>query len=235
MLPLQDVIPSRTRPWVTIGLIATNAAVLVVEWALPDRTRMDLLLGAGLIPARASWLTATTAIFLHANVLQAAGNLGALWIFGENVEDRLGHLRYLIFYLLAGYAGAALRVWTAPASLAPGGSASAAVAGIVAAYLVTFPQSRVLVLVPVWLAIDLVEVPATLIVVVWGFTQMFSGVGRWAPASAEVLLAAPAGGFVAGLALVWFFRRPERQHVEWWGEPTSRPSAESRSTRSPAP
>ena len=102
MIPLRDVIPSRTTPWVTIGLIALNILVFIREITLPAEALDDFIRTFGLIPAEFSWISLATSMFVHAGWLHAGSNLLCLWIFGDNVEDRLGHGRYLIFYLLAG-------------------------------------------------------------------------------------------------------------------------------------
>ena len=105
MLPLRDVIPSRTTPWVTLALIAVNGLVFAYGWLLPSDVLLDVLTRYSLVPVSATFATATSAMFFHENLLHAGSNLVALWLFGENVEDRLGHGRYLTLYFAAGYAG----------------------------------------------------------------------------------------------------------------------------------
>ena len=219
MLPIRDVIPSRTTPWVTLLLIGINAAAFVYELVLSDDGFRAFAREFGLVPAHFSWIAATTSMFVHENLLHVGSNLMALWIFGENVEDQLGHGRYLAFYLLAGYAAALTEVWASPASTIPLIGASGAIAGVMGAYFVMYPRSRVLVLIPIILFIDVIEIPATVFLGIWFLLQVLGGVGRLAAPSAGggVAFWAHLGGFVAGLALVTVFRRSERRRVEWWG------------------
>src|SRR5262245_57763602 len=145
MIPIRDVIPSRTTPWVTLLLIGTNAAVFLYELALSDTALRGFIREFGLVPAHFSWSAATTSMFIHESLLHAGSNLLALWIFGDNVEDQLGHGRYLAFYLLTGYAAGLAEVWASPASTIPLIGASGAIAGVMGAYFVMYPRSRVLV------------------------------------------------------------------------------------------
>ena len=109
MIPLRDVIPSRTTPWITMGLIGVNALVFVREITLPSDAVEGFIVSFGLVPAEFSWLAVLTSMFVHAGWLHVLSNLLCLWIFGDNVEDRMGHGRYLVFYLLAGAAAAGLQ------------------------------------------------------------------------------------------------------------------------------
>ena len=210
MIPLRDVIPSRTRPFVTVTLILVNAAVFIVGRLAPG---MDDAI-ARVAVASPSWPWATVlAMFLHSGWLPLASNLLMLWIVGGNVEDRMGHGRYLVFYLLAGASAAAAAIWNAP-DATPLAGASGAIAGLIGAYLVLFPNSRVLVLVPGWMTLDVIEVPALIVLALWFLIQIAAGFGAGVDAGG-----APwslAGGLGAGLALVWVFRRREREAVEWW-------------------
>jgi membrane associated rhomboid family serine protease len=218
MIPIRDVIPSRTTPWVNFLLIAVNVAVFLFESILPREDFIAFVYQFGLVPAHATWLTATSAMFLHENIIHAGGNLLSLWIFGDNVEDQLGHVRYLLFYLLMGYAAAAAQIWAEPASLLPMIGASGAIAGVMGAYFVMFPHSRVLVLIPIIFFFDVVEIPAVLFLGFWFLLQIVGGLGRLAAPSVSggVAFWAHLGGFAAGLTLVRLFRRPERRQVDWW-------------------
>jgi membrane associated rhomboid family serine protease len=220
MLPVSDVIPSRTTPWVTLALMAAHAIVFVYESLLTPDQVAALVARAAFVPVDAGWLTATTAMFMHENGLHVALTVAALWIFGDNVEDQLGHGRYLAFYLMAGYAGALAEVWAAPTSAVPLVGANGAVAGVIGAYLVMFPRSRVLVIVPARSLVDAVEVPALLPIGVWLVLQIAGGLGRLSePFSGlgAVALWTTVGGLVAGALTVHAFRRRERRRVEWWG------------------
>ena len=219
MIPIRDIIPSRTTPWVNLLLIGVNVVVFLYEALLPRDAFVEFVFRHGLVPAHVSWITATSGMFIHENLIHVGSNLWSLWIFGDNVEDQLGHLRYLAFYLIAGYAAAAAQVWASPASTLPMIGASGAIAGVMGAYFVMFPRSRVLVLIPIVFFFDVVEVPAVLFLGFWFFLQIVGGLGRLASPvmTGGVAFWAHLGGFLAGLALVRVFRRPERQQVEWWG------------------
>jgi membrane associated rhomboid family serine protease len=222
MIPLRDVIPSRTAPVVTIGLIAVNALAFLYELALGEDVER-LLFTLGLVPAAFSWLTLFTSMFLHGGLMHFGGNMLFLWIFGDNVEDRLGHLRYLAFYLLCGVAAAFAQIATGPDSQVPMIGASGAIAGVMGAYIVLYPRSRIVTLVPVFVFIQLVEVPAVLFLGFWFLLQFASGLGSIA-ATADgqpaggIAFWAHVAGFVSGVVGVTMFRRPERQRVEWWNE-----------------
>ena len=219
MIPLRDVIPSRTTPFVTIGLIALNALVFLYEFSLGDRVN-EFILYWGLVPAAFSWLAVLTSMFLHGGILHFAGNMLFLWIFGDNVEDRMGHGRYLTFYLLCGTAAALAQTITDPDSLVPMVGASGAIAGVMGAYLVLYPRSRIVTLLPLIPFIQIIEVPAVFFLGFWFLMQFISGIGTLATATGEavggIAFWAHVAGFVAGLSGVVVFRRPERQRVEWW-------------------
>jgi membrane associated rhomboid family serine protease len=218
MIPIRDVIPSRTTPWVNLVLIGINVVVFVYEVLLTEDAFREFVYDFGLIPARFSWMAATTSMFVHENLLHVGSNLLSLWIFGDNVEDQLGHGRFLIFYLVTGYVAALTEVWASPASMVPLIGASGAIAGVMGAYFVMFPRSRVLVLIPIIIFFDVIEIPAVLFLGMWFLLQVLGGVGRLAQSSplGGIAFWAHLGGFAAGLALVTIFRRPERRRVEWW-------------------
>jgi len=222
MIPLRDVIPSRTTPYITTSLVAINALVFVYELMLGPAMR-DLVLAWGLIPASFSVTTLFTSMFLHGGFLHAAGNMLFLWIFGDNVEDRMGHGRFLVFYLLCGIVAALGQVVTNPASPVPMVGASGAVAGVMGAYLVLYPHSRIVTLVPIFIFFHVIEVPAVLFLGIWFLLQFLSGMGSLAvTAGGEptggIAFWAHVGGFVAGLVGVFVFRRPQRQQAGWWDE-----------------
>jgi membrane associated rhomboid family serine protease len=157
-------------------------------------------------------------MFLHGGWMHVLGNMLYLWIFGDNVEDRMGHGRFLAFYLLCGVAAAMLQVAFSPGSSVPMVGASGAIAGVLGAYLVMFPHSRILTLVPIFVVVQIIEVPALYFLGFWFLLQLFGGVGSLSRTAdvGGVAFWAHAGGFLAGVVAVWFFRRPERQRVEWW-------------------
>lgn len=219
MIPLRDIIPSRTTPYVTISLIALNAVVFFYQLAL-GRQVDEFVLYYGLVPAAFSWLTVLTSMFLHGGVLHFAGNMLYLWIFGDNVEDRMGHGRFTVFYVLCGMAAALTQTVTDPSSIIPMVGASGAIAGVMGAYFVLYPRSRILTLVPIFFFIQLIEVPAIFFLGIWFLMQFLSGVGSIATATGEpgggIAFWAHVAGFAAGICTVGIFRRPERQRVEWW-------------------
>lgn len=219
MIPLRDVIPSRTTPIVTLGLIGLNLAVFLFQSTLDEEQLRAFIHAAGLVPADFAWRHALSSMFVHAGVAHLAGNLLFLWIFGDNVEDRLGHGRYLGFYLAAGTVAALAQAAVEPDSLVPMVGASGAIAGVMGAYLVLYPHSRVLMLLPVPLLVY--ELPAVYFLVLWFAVQFLNGVGALATIGAGdlsggVAFWAHVSGFVAGLVLVRPLRRPERDRVEWW-------------------
>jgi membrane associated rhomboid family serine protease len=218
MFPLRDVIPSRTTPWVTFLLIAVNVVVFLFELSLNEQDAVRFVFAHGLVPAHFSWTSAVTSTFLHGGWLHIIGNLWSLWIFGDNVEDRMGHGRYLVFYLLAGVLGNLAQVMAMPDSPVPLIGASGAIAGVMGAYLVLFPHSRILVLIFLLFFVDIVEIPAVFFLAFWFLIQLVSGVGQLASLSgASVGFWAHIGGFLTGVLGVWVFRRREREAVAWWG------------------
>jgi rhomboid family protein len=220
MIPLRDVIPSRTTPYVTISLIVVNVLVFLYEFSLADRVN-EFIIAFGLIPAAFSWATVLTSMFLHGGFLHVAGNMLYLWIFGDNVEDRFGHGRFLVFYLLCGTVAALAQTIMSPDSVIPMVGASGAIAGVMGAYFVMYPHSRIVTLLPIFIFIQLIEVPAIFFLGIWFLMQFLSGVGSIATAASRepaggVAFWAHVAGFAAGVGGVFVFRRPERQRIEWW-------------------
>jgi membrane associated rhomboid family serine protease len=218
MLPLRDVIPSRTTPYITFLLIGLNVAVFLYEISLRDSALRQFIFEYGLVPSRFTWLAAFTAMFVHGGWVHIGGNLLSLWIFGDNVEDRMGHGRFLVFYLLAGIVGNLAQTLAVSGSDVPLIGASGAIAGVMGAYLVLFPYSRILVLVFLFIFVDVIEIPAVFFLGFWFLMQLLNGVGQLAfLPGATVGFWAHVGGFLSGALGVWIFKRPERQHAEWWG------------------
>jgi membrane associated rhomboid family serine protease len=219
MIPLKDVIPTRTWPGVTLGLIVLNVLVFIYQLTLSPQEIEDFILVFGLVPADFSVSTMFTSMFVHGGFMHAAGNLLYLWIFGDNVEDRLGHGRFLLFYLAAGAVAALAQAAMDPGSVIPMVGASGAIAGVMGGYFVLYPHSRVLTLFP--FPIMIFEVPAIFFLGLWFFVQFLSGLGSMAATGTEmpggVAFWAHVMGFVAGVGLVQLMRRPERERVEWWG------------------
>jgi membrane associated rhomboid family serine protease len=219
MIPLRDVIPSRTTPGVTITLIVLNVVIYLLQLLLTDHDRDAFLIGFGLVPAHFSMLNAFTAMFVHGGLAHLGGNMLFLWIFGDNVEDRLGHGRFIAFYLMCGFAAAIAQTALNPNSLVPMVGASGAIAGVMGAYLVLYPHSRVLMLFP--FPVFLFELPAIVFLAIWFLVQFLNGINQLPifernAISGGVAFWAHVMGFVAGLILVVFMKRPERTKVEWW-------------------
>jgi membrane associated rhomboid family serine protease len=219
MIPLKDVIPSRTRPIVTTMIVAINVLVFLLQLTLPPGDVERFIYTFGLVPAHFSVPSLFTSMFVHGGLGHVAGNLLYLWIFGDNVEDRLGHGRFLVFYLATGMVAALSQAAMDPESTVPMVGASGAIAGVMGGYFVLYPQSRVLTLFP--FPVMLFEVPAIFFLGLWFVMQFLSGLGSLASAAGQGL---PGGvafwahvmGFVAGVLLVRLMQRPERQRVEWW-------------------
>jgi membrane associated rhomboid family serine protease len=164
-------------------------------------------------------VTLFTSMFLHGGFFHFGGNMLYLWIFGDNVEDRLGHGRFVIFYLLCGVIAALAQTMMAPDSPIPMVGASGAIAGVMGAYFVLYPRSKIVTLLPIFFFIQLIEVPALFFLGFWFLMQFVNGIGSYASAgepTGGVAFWAHAAGFGAGLVGVYVFRRPERQSVEWW-------------------
>jgi rhomboid family protein len=218
MIPLRDVIPSRTTPYITIGIIVLNGLAFLFEFSLPERTLMPFLMLYGVVPALFRWPTVLTSMFLHGGWLHFLGNMLYLWIFGDNVEDRLGHVRFLTFYLLCGTVAATAQVLVRPESLVPTIGASGAIAGVMGAYFVLFPHSRVLTLIPLFIFWEIIEIPAIFFLGFWFVMQLFSGVGSLAISSADsggIAFWAHVAGFVAGLIGVFVLGR-RQEPKQWW-------------------
>ena len=203
MFPVSDVIPSRTTPYVTIGLIVLNSLAFLYEFRLTGAELSALVSAYGVVPAQFAWPTVVTSLFLHTGWVHVLGNLLYLWIFGDNVEDRLGHGRFLLFYLGCGAAAACGQVAASPQSLVPMIGASGAVAGVMGAYFVLYPRSRVLTALVLVLYLDLIEIPAIFFLGVWFLMQLFSGVGSLGAETADggVAFWAHVTGFASGAML----------------------------------
>ena len=219
MIPLRDVIPSRTTPYITVTIIAVNALVFVFELRLPLTDRARFIEVYGIVPASVGSLSLLTSMFLHGGWLHFLGNMLYLWIFGDNVEDRVGHGRFIVFYLTCGLAATLAQVVSNPTSVVPIVGASGAIAGVMGAYFVLFPRSRVLTLLPLFIFWELIEVPAILFLGFWFLLQLLSGVGSVGAGQdvSGIAFWAHIAGFATGAGAIFLFRRPERQRVDWWG------------------
>ena len=212
MIPLRDVIPSRTVPFLTISIIVVNALAWFYELGLPREELPVFLRQFGVVPAYFSPPTLVTSMFLHGSWSHVLGNMWYLWIFGDNVEDRMGHFRFLIFYLLCGIVAALGQIFIDPTSTLPTIGASGAIAGVMGAYFVLYPQSRVLTLIPLIIFWEIVELPAIFLLGFWFLMQLFSAGAIAATANSQmggVAFMAHVAGFVTGVAGVFVFRKRE--------------------------
>ncbi len=213
MFPVSDVIPSRTTPVVTVSLIVVNALVFLYMVAMPDDRLQAFVATYAVVPAWFSLPTLITSQFLHAGWMHIIGNMLYLWIFGDNVEDRLGHVRFVLFYLAAGAIAAILQLMFTPTSTVPMLGASGAIAGVMGAYFVLYPQSRVLTAIFILVFFDLVEIPAVFFLGIWFLMQLLSGVGSIGIGSAQGGTAfwAHVGGFVFGVGIGLVLRARDRR------------------------
>jgi membrane associated rhomboid family serine protease len=228
VMPLKDLNPARTFPLVNVSLIALNVLGFFYELGLGVRLE-GFLMSAAFVPERyfvpgnlgADLQSIVVSMFLHGGWMHLLGNMLYLWIFGDNVEDRLGHARYLVFYLLAGWAATLAHAVFNPNSSIPSIGASGAIAGVLGAYAYLFPHARVLTLIPLGFYSQLQELPALLVLGLWFVLQLFSGVGELAVRTAQsggVAWWAHIGGFVAGLVLIVVLggkRRAQRPTPRW--------------------
>ena len=235
MIPLRDANPSSRTPWVTFVIIGLNTLAFLYELVLPQARLEQLIFTMGMVPARVTVFPADPAItfgdaflplfssmFLHGGWLHLIGNMWFLWIFGDNIEDRLGHLRYLVFYLLCGLGAGLAHTFFNLNSTVPSIGASGAIAGVLGGYLLLYPHARVLTLIPVFF-LYLVELPAYIVLALWFVIQLFSGtasLGARDAAAGGVAWWAHIGGFLLGLALVKLFaQQPPRVSYRVVDEP----------------
>jgi membrane associated rhomboid family serine protease len=218
MIPLRDVIPSRTTPYITVTIIGLNAVAWLFELGLPRDVLPAFLQVYGVVPADFQAPTLITSMFLHGSWMHVIGNMWYLWIFGDNVEDRVGHGRFIVFYLMCGMAAAIGQILMDPTSTLPTIGASGAIAGVMGAYFVLYPRSRVLTLIPLIIFWEVIELPATFLLGFWFLMQLFSA-GAIAVTSSTggggVAFMAHVAGFLCGAGAIFVFRQPERPEQYW--------------------
>jgi membrane associated rhomboid family serine protease len=224
VIPIKDRTIRRRFPFVNLLLIFANIAVFLFEWSLPDAQLEALVFQYGFIPSRFfaadGWtaeriLPLISSMFLHGGWFHLISNMLSLWIFGDNVEDRMGHLRYLLFYLLAGIAAALTHGLLLTTSPIPTVGASGAIAGVLGAYLLLFPRARVVTIIPVFILLLIRDVPAILFIGFWFVSQLFYGIATLDPMMAETGIAwwAHIGGFVVGFIFAIFLGGPRQQYL----------------------
>jgi membrane associated rhomboid family serine protease len=211
MIPLRDVIKSRTTPYITVTIIILNVAAWLIEVGMPRDVLPIFLQQYGVVPAHFRASAFITSMFLHGSWSHIIGNMWYLWIFGDNVEDRVGHGRFIVFYLLCGVAAALGQVGMDPTSTLPTIGASGAIAGVMGAYFVLYPQSRVLTLIPLIIIWEVIELPTVVLLGFWFLMQLFSAGAIASTANSQgggVAFAAHVAGFLTGMAGIFFFRKP---------------------------
>ncbi|MBN1668806.1 MAG: rhomboid family intramembrane serine protease [Anaerolineales bacterium] len=219
MIPIRDQIQTRRVPFVNYLLIAANILVFIVQW-LAGPQQEQLVYEFALIPAQitanlslANISDIFTSMFMHAGLAHIGGNMLYLWIFGDNVEDSMGHGRFLFFYLAGGIFASLAHIFTNPGSQIPTVGASGAIAAVLGAYLVLYPQSKVLTIIPLGFFIRLTMLPAFLVLGLWFVLQFFQGVlTLGGPDVGGVAFWAHIGGFVVGVVLGKLLAR--RRHTE---------------------
>ena len=232
MFPLWDDVPHSRWPLITVALIAVNVVVFFQEVIALPAERDQLIMAFSLIPARSTAffsggpvgfeqgiLPLFTSMFLHGGWMHLIGNMWFLWLFGDNVEDRIGHWRYLLLYLAGGLAGALTHWFFNPASQVPTVGASGAISAVMGAYLITFPGARIRTLVPIIFFITWMDLPAFVILLYWLALQFLSGVASVAvtdPMQGGVAFLAHVGGFVAGIPLMILLRPRRRSRAASW-------------------
>jgi membrane associated rhomboid family serine protease len=217
MIPLRDVIPSRTTPYITVTIILLNAVAWCYELLLPREALPVFLQIYGVVPADFEASTLLTSMFLHGSWMHVIGNMWYLWIFGDNVEDRVGHGGFILFYLLCGFVAALGQTLIDPESTLPMIGASGAIAGVMGAYFVLYPRSRVLTLIPLFIYWEIIEVPAITLLGFWFLMQLFSAGAIAVTASTGgggVAFMAHIAGFIAGTGAIFVFRR-QRPQQDW--------------------
>jgi membrane associated rhomboid family serine protease len=217
MFPLRDSEPSYTKPVVTMFIIAVNLLVFLFEASLDPYTLNAFIAHYGLIPAEFHASAIFTSMFVHGGWLHVLGNMWFLWIFGNNIEDILGHEKYLIFYIMCGVAAAVTQTYFNLGSQVPMVGASGAIAGVMGAYLIKFPHARIRTLF-FFIFIMFFDIPAWVMLVYWFAIQFFSGIGSIAESTANsggTAFFAHVGGFLAGILLVNLLR-PRQRYVRRW-------------------
>ncbi len=223
MFPIRDTQPSYSKPVVTILLIVVNILVFLFEISLDPYTRNAFIGAYGMVPDQFTLLSVLTSMFLHGGWMHVLGNMWFLWIFGDNVEDILGGSKYLLFYLLCGIAAGLTQYLVNPYSRIPTVGASGAIAGVMGAYLVKFPHSRIQTVVFILIFFTTVEIPAWIMLVYWFGIQFFNGVGTIGYSHVSegggVAFFAHVGGFLAGVILIKLLAPRERlsqRHDLYW-------------------
>ncbi len=233
MIPIKDDIPTRRKPVVTIALIVINCLVYLYELTLGSEGYQLFTVKWGLIPAELTtgqemtpymatspWINLFTSMFMHGGLFHLGGNMLYLWIFGNNIEDRLGRVKFVLFYLGAGVAAASTFILTDMDGTVPMVGASGAIAGILGAYIVSYPHARIHTVIFILYFIRIARIPALFVLGFWFFLQLMNGLPALGggKGGGGVAWFAHIGGFVFGLLIFKFFvgRAPRVQEAGWW-------------------
>lgn len=228
MIPLKNLTARNTFPVTTILLIAVNVLVFLYQLSLPPHAGQQFIMTFGMVPARIpaaligrsvtlpeAFLPLFTSMFLHGGFLHILGNMWFLWIFGADVEDRLGHLTYLLFYLVCGLGSGLTQAIFAWGSKVPAVGASGAISGVLGAFLIMYPGARILTLVPLFIFWFTVRLPAVIFIGFWFLMQFLSGIGSLSlAASGGVAWWAHVGGFLLGIFLTAGYRQKRQSSWE---------------------
>lgn len=214
MFPLYDTVRSRKFPLINLVLIVANVLAYLYELQMDSGTLKEFIFAWGLIPSRllgnpsAGWTTIFSAMFLHGGWFHILSNMWVLFIFGDNVEARMGGFKYFVFYLLSGMAAGLLQTYILPSSQVPMIGASGAIAGVLGAYLILFPRSRIASLVPILFIFTIIEIPAFVFLIFWFVSQIYSGLFSIQGGSGSgIAWWAHIGGFLFGMMAVFLFAR----------------------------
>ena len=219
MIPLRSTERTYSTPVVTLTLIAINCLLFLFELALGPYGMDALVARYGLVPDRLHYSSLVTSMFLHGGWLHLIGNMWFLWIFGKNVEDVLGHAKYLTFYLICGVVSGIIHVLFNYYSRVPTIGASGAIAGVMGAYLIQFPRARIVTLVPIFIFITTLDIPAAFLLLYWFAIQFFSGfgsIGATQMSSGGVAWFAHIGGFLVGMLLIKIMGTQPRYRPPWY-------------------
>ena len=230
MIPLKDDNPTEITPFVTVATIVACVLVFLYEISLPPGSNEAFVYMYGAIPAIVfghaqlpqelmslpAYGTLFSSMFLHGGWMHLIGNMLYLWIFGNNIEDVMGHVKFIVFYGICGVVAALSHAIIDPQSTIPMVGASGAISGVLGAYLLLFPRARVLVFIPIGFFSQMIHVPAALVLGLWFLMQLFSGGMSLGHEGGGVAFFAHIGGFIAGMALIGIFKHP---HIPFFNKP----------------
>ena len=220
MIPIRDRNPSGTFPYVTIGIIVINVLIFLYELSLGSGLG-EFIMKFGVVPLKVSYYSQASdltfintffpfisSMFLHGGFIHLIGNMWFLWIFGDNIEDKLGHFKFIAFYFLCGIIASSVHVFFNSQSNVPCIGGSGAIAGVLGAYMITFPRARVVTIVPLFVFIQVMELPAIVVLGFWFVIQFFNGAASITASASGAGVAwwAHIGGFVAGVIILYTIR-----------------------------